>query len=125
MMGGLNLHVDENEASTLQIQLVFLKMLINQRSFNHHLSCFDIWPLVPSKDVFSLINTAVLNIFNSSSLTGYMLKDLKFNEVASQKPDTRSRSFSQLQTQNNLPFISKILEKVDAANFVFICRETV
>ena len=68
------------------------------------------------KDIFPLIGTTILDIINMSLLTGYVPQSFKLAVVKPllKKPNLDPEVLANYRPISNLPFLSKILEKVVA-----------
>ena len=66
------------------------------------------------KEVFPLISQSILNIINTSLETGYVPQSFKYSVVKPllKKPSLDPDTLSNYRPISNLPFISKVIEKV-------------
>lgn len=69
------------------------------------------------KEVFPLIDTSILDLINLSLLTGYVPQTFKVAVIKPllKKPTLDSEELANYRPISNLPFLSKVLEKIVAA----------
>lgn len=90
--------------------------LISIISSSKSASCLlDPVPTRLHKDVFPLVNAAILNQINLSLVTGYVPQTFKVAVINPllKKPSLDPEVLANYRPISNLPYISKILEKVD------------